>query len=102
MKPSRICSAVVLSALGTLSQGTWAQTADEGRLLASGCFQCHGTNGRGGFDTLAGKSATEILKDLKEMRLESARKEIMNPHARGYTSYQLQKIAEYFAKQPKP
>lgn len=89
-------------ALGVLAHGAHAQAADEGRLLASGCFQCHGTNGRGGFDSLAGKPAAEILKDLQEMRRESARKEIMNPHARGYTSYQLQKMAEYFARQPKP
>lgn len=89
-------------AVCVFAQGALAQAADEGRLLASGCFQCHGTNGRGGFDTLAGKPAAEILKDLQEMRLEAARKEIMNPHARGYTSYQLQKMAEYFARQPKP
>ena len=32
-----------------------AQTADDGRLLASGCFQCHGTAGvKGGFGSIAG------------------------------------------------
>ena len=40
-----------------------------GRLLASNCFACHGTNGRpaGGFDRLAGESASEIYDELKEM-----------------------------------
>ena len=29
-----------------------------GRLLASNCFQCHGTVGTGGFEQIRGKSAT--------------------------------------------
>ncbi|WP_425485618.1 c-type cytochrome, partial [Hydrogenophaga aromaticivorans] len=38
-----------------------------GRLLASNCFQCHGTNGRGpGFERLAGESADEIYDELRE------------------------------------
>lgn len=37
-----------------------------GRLLASNCFQCHGTNGTGGFDKLTGKSASSLFSDLKE------------------------------------
>jgi sulfide dehydrogenase cytochrome subunit len=46
-----------------------AQTPPAGRLLASNCFQCHGTNGKGpGFDSLNGKSASEINKDLIEFR----------------------------------
>ena len=47
-------------AIGSLSIGAQAQTPPDGRLLASNCFQCHGTNGKGpGFDKLAGKSASE-------------------------------------------
>lgn len=75
------------------------QAADDGRLLASGCFQCHATNGRGGFDSIAGKSKAEILKDLNEMRRESPGSDIMVPHARGYTAEQLNLIADYFARQ---
>jgi len=36
------------------------------------------------------------------MRAKDARSSIMNPHARGYTSYQLSLIADYFSKLPKP
>ena len=40
-----------------------------GRLLASNCFQCHGTDGKGpGFERLAGKSANDIYHELVEMR----------------------------------
>lgn len=93
--------AAVACGMGSLP--AWSQAADDGRLLASGCFQCHGTNGaRGGFDSLAGKSKQDLLNELSEMRTKSARANIMNPHARGYTSYQLSLIADYFSRQPKP
>lgn len=85
------------------NQGAWAQAADEGRLLASGCFQCHGTNGvKGSFGTLAGSNKQDLLNKLNDMRSKAARSNIMNPHARGYTPAQLTLIADYFARQPKP
>ena len=98
---------LMLALAGTLtSQGAFAQTtcaaADGGRLLASGCFQCNGTNGQSGaFDTLAGDGQLDLLKELKEMRTKSSRGNIMNPHAQGYTNEQLACIALYFSKQPK-
>lgn len=67
-----------------------------GRLLASNCFQCHGTNGSGGFERLASMSAREIVSELKEMRQKSS-PDIMEAHARGYTDAQLQLIGNYFA-----
>lgn len=69
-----------------------------GRLLASNCFQCHGTNGSGGFDRLAGKSSGEIYNELREMQQKSPPK-MMDMHARGYTDAQLRLIADYFSKQ---
>lgn len=68
-----------------------------GRLLASNCFQCHGTDGRGGFDEIAGKSPSEIVNKLKEMRAENKPGEIMNRHAAGYTDAQLKLIGDYLA-----
>lgn len=92
-----------------LAAGLWAQSAgaqvvNDGRLLASGCFQCHGTSGlKGGFGTLAGVGKEDMLNKLNnDMRTKDARSSIMNPHARGYTSYQLSLIADYFSKLPKP
>lgn len=69
-----------------------------GRLLASNCFQCHGTNGTGGFDRLAGKSANEIYGELREFA--SGKEDasgIMAAHAMGFTDAQLKSIASYFA-----
>ena len=63
----------------------------EGRLLASNCFQCHGTLGLGGFEKIRGSEAREVL----EFMTKPAGKDIMAAHAQGYTPAQLQKIIAY-------
>ena len=69
-----------------------------GRLLASNCFQCHGTNGHG-MEELAGKSVSDIAGDMREMALKSPGADMMFAHARGYTAAQVNLIADYFSKQ---
>lgn len=96
--------------LGAMSAG-WLLTpalghaqfvVNDARLLASGCFQCHGTDGKNGaFDALAGDGKLDMLNKLNDMRKKSANSSIMMPHARGYTSQQLNMIADYFSKQKK-
>lgn len=90
----------ILCALG-LSAGADAQTAPPaGRLLASNCFQCHGTNGKGpGFDRLAGKAASEIYKDLKEFKAGQEGTGIMAKHAMGYTDAQLLSLSTWLSTQ---
>jgi sulfide dehydrogenase cytochrome subunit len=79
-------------AQGTPPDTTLAQrTRTEGRLLASNCFQCHGTLGQGGFEEIRGESADELL----EYQRKSATRDIMAAHAQGYTPEQLKKIAAY-------
>ncbi len=69
-----------------------AQPANtEGRLLASNCFQCHGTLGTGGFDSIRGSDASEVLEYLTK----TANRDIMAAHAQGYTRAQLQSIITY-------
>ena len=69
-----------------------------GRLLASNCFQCHGTNGTGGFEKLAGKSASDIYGDLKEFASGKEDSDgIMAAHAMGFSDDQLKSIANYFS-----
>ena len=63
----------------------------EGWLLASNCFQCHGTFGTGGFESIRGSEASEVL----EFMTKNASKDIMAAHAQGYTPAQLQKIIAY-------
>lgn len=72
-------------------------TSTAGRLLASNCFGCHGTDGRpsGGFEKLAGESASEIIGEMREMRSED--EGIMTVHALGYTDEQVKLLAQYFS-----
>lgn len=77
-----------------------AQTPPVGRLLASNCFQCHGTNGKGpGFDTLAGKSASELYSEMKAFQSGKEGQNIMAKHAMGYTDAQLRALADWLSKQ---
>lgn len=62
-----------------------------GRLLASNCFQCHGTGGLGGFDRIRGGDAAEI----REYLTRPANSSIMAAHAQGYTTAQLNAIIAY-------
>lgn len=88
--------------LATTPAVSWGQSSTgaivSGRLLASNCFQCHGTNGTGGFERIAGESAKEIVEELTEMRTKT-HPGIMDTHARGYTDAQIKLIADYFATQ---
>ena len=98
--PMRTAVGIVVCTLG-LSLGAQAQTAPPaGRLLASNCFQCHGTNGKGpGFDKLAGKSSNEIYKDLKEFASGKEGNGIMAKHAMGYTDAQLLSLSSWLSTQ---
>ena len=85
-------------ALACAAMASQAQTSPSGRLLASNCFQCHGTDGKGpGFEKLAGKSSEDIYHELAEMRAGKEGDGLMSRHAKGYTDAQLRAIAQYLA-----
>jgi sulfide dehydrogenase cytochrome subunit len=82
----------------TVTVASSAAPALNGRLLSSNCFQCHGTNGSGGFEKLSGSSEADILSELREFA--SGKEDstgIMAAHTMGYTDSQLQSIAKYFS-----
>ena len=72
-------------------------TPSAGRLLASQCAQCHGTEGISisDIDSLAGES-DEILEEMNEMQGENE-KSVMHLQAKGYTQDQIIEIANYFS-----
>ena len=72
-----------------------------GRLLASQCFQCHGSEGvsKTKIDSLAGESRNEIIKELTEMQGKN-KNEIMHLQAKGYSAEQIRLIADYFVGKP--
>lgn len=86
-----------VSPSGDVSASTVVPT---GRLAASNCFQCHGTNGlSGAFDQLAGESLNDFMEKMHDQQTKSS---IMGAQARGYTDAELTKIGLYFSSLPKP
>ncbi len=87
----------VTSGIGVRIATAQSASLADGRVLASNCFNCHGTDGRssGGFDTIAGESVEEIISEMRELRSED--EGIMSVHARGYPDEQVRLIAEYLA-----
>ncbi len=77
-----------------------AGESEDARLLASQCAQCHGTNGTG-METLAGESYGELIDELNEMK-QKTDLDIMHLQARGYSDAQIDLIADYFSKLPRP
>jgi len=93
-------AALLGASLVATAAGAQGTAPPAGRLLASNCFQCHGTNGAGpGFDAIAGKSVDEIYKKLREMQSRSPGNDIMKAHARGYTDAQLRQISTWLSQQ---
>ncbi|OWJ88952.1 hypothetical protein B6S59_32020 [Pseudomonas sp. A46] len=70
-----------------------------GRLLASQCFQCHGTNGRSqsSIDSINNMSANELFKELKEMKA-STKVGVMEQQAKVYTDAELRLIADFLGR----
>ncbi|MEO8443734.1 MAG: c-type cytochrome [Gammaproteobacteria bacterium] len=94
---------VLLAAAATLaaSQSAIAQAAvsPAGRLLASNCFQCHGTNGKGpGFDKLAGQPARKLFEEMKSYQSGKEGEGIMARHAMGYSDAQLRDLSQWLSQ----
>ena len=103
MASTHLSLRVLITALTlAASQLAFAQTpvSPPGRLLASNCFQCHGTNGSGpGFDELAGKSARKLFKEMKGYQAGKEGEGIMASHAMGYTDAQLRELSQWLSQQ---
>ena len=92
-----IFTRAVLAGTALLVAAAPTSAAEPGRLLASQCAQCHGTNGAGpGFEDIAGKDIFNDLIDMKYRPIEG----IMDRQARGYTDDQLQLISDYLSTLP--
>lgn len=98
-RPGPARGLLVALALGSVLTSLSAVAAPPpGRLLASQCFQCHGTQGQAvsGFESISGKSANEMYKELLEMS-QRRPEGIMDYQARAYTPAQLRLIASYLS-----
>lgn len=99
IRRSHLLATLAVAALASATTAQ-AQVGQAGRLLASNCFQCHGTNGKGpGFDNINGKSVGEIYNKLKEFQAGKEGNGIMAKHALGYTDAQLVALDKWLSTQ---
>ncbi len=71
----------------------------DGRLLAAGCFNCHGGNGNAVgevMDPLSEVSPKKMYKSMKQYRADTKAGTIMNRIAKGYTDDELMAMRDYF------
>jgi cytochrome c553 len=95
----RVALAAALTLAAASASVQAQQVSPPGRLLASNCFQCHGTNGKGpGFERLAGDSANSIYNDLKKYQ-SRGNGSLMGAHSLGYTDAQLRDLANWLSTQ---
>lgn len=99
MLPSPHWVLTSLSCLALLSPLSGQAAPPTGRLLASQCAQCHGTEGQsvGDIDSLRGESAGELYNEMMEMKYGNKPSDIMHSQAKGYTDTQIRLIADYYA-----
>ncbi len=95
---------ILASVLSVMAQSALADRFTDSRLLASQCSQCHGTNGvsAGGIDSLAGSEYQDLLDKMLDMSRPGETGDIMKHQAKGYTTYQMMLIAEYFSQVSDP
>lgn len=105
--------AICMAGPALSQQIEYTYTPNDGRLLASNCFQCHGVNGANSkaFDSLAGEN--DVYKELLEMNQSSGvdrEEELMAVHAKAFAKMggvngangpqiEMRQIADFFASQ---
>jgi len=89
---------VALLACG-LSGTPTAQPADQVRLLASNCANCHGTDGhsQGGLPALAGLARPYLIQQLQDFKSGRRPATIMQQLSKGYTDAEIDALAGYFS-----
>lgn len=93
--------------LGLLAPGAQAQDAAtlHTRALAATCAQCHGTDGRavegGALPSLVGLPAPYVVEQMKAFKGGTRSATVMHQLAKGYSDAQIERLAAWFAAQPK-
>ncbi len=98
MQRKKLLSSWIGAAIAIAASQVVQAEPSRGQALAAQCAQCHGTNGTGGFESLAGRGGASLYNGLLEMKARPI-EGIMDRQARGYTDEQLWLISEYFATQ---
>lgn len=101
MTSTRSIFGVALFAVACWSAPAIAEDDRQTRTWAAACAACHGTEGRAttGIPAIAGQDADRLFTALKEFKNDQRPATVMDQHAKGYTDEELQRLADYFARQ---
>lgn len=100
MKAAYLTRILTVFSLGLLAApASYAADISRGKILASTCFACHGTDGRssGAIPSIYGYPAETLYRNMKSFQDGSRPATVMNRHAKGYTDEEIQLIAEYLS-----
>lgn len=97
LRYSRSLTALVCGLL--IAPATQAADITRGKILASTCFACHGTDGRssGDIPSIYGFPAETLYHNMKAFQDGTRPATVMNRHATGYTDEEIRLIAEYLS-----
>ena len=76
-----------------------AQDPSHVRLLAAGCANCHGTDGRsqGGTPALTGLAKALFVQHMQDFKTGRRTATIMHQLSKGYTDAEIDALGTYFA-----
>lgn len=103
MRPTPLAAALAALLFAGIGNAASSGHIDshQAELLASSCFNCHGTDGRHGRDSIpaiAGKNQATLLSQLQEYKADQVPgATVMNRLARGFSDAELEAIARYFS-----
>jgi sulfide dehydrogenase cytochrome subunit len=100
MKPADYTRILTVLALGLVATPvSYATDITRGKILASTCFACHGTDGRsnGSIPSIYGYPVETLYRNMKSFQDGSRPATVMDRHAKGYTDEEIKLIAEYLS-----
>jgi cytochrome c553 len=97
-------SAYILLCVSLLSSfSLYAADSRNIKLLAASCAACHGTNGNSvaGTPALAGLDELHFIQQMQQFISGKRPSTVMQQHASGYSSDEIEALAKYFSQQPR-
>jgi len=91
------------AALFCAVQLAWAADSSHIKVLAASCAACHGTNGNsvGGTPVLSGLDKSHFIRQMQSFRDGSRDSTVMHHHAKGLTTEEIERLADYFSVEPR-
>ncbi len=86
--------------VASLCPSAQAAGISQTELIASGCYSCHGAQGRGSgkIPKLKGEDFNDLKETLQGLKTGAEKSTIMNHHAKAYTDVEIEALAKFFSQ----